>query len=336
MIPYIDMHCDTLGYAWTHRRKDLAGLKGSMVSLEKLETGGCCAQFFAIFLPPLALKKLLGPLLPRDEVYVEKLLAIFRNTMQLHGDRIAPALDDAQLEENRKQGKISAFLTLEDGRVLQNSLERLEQYYAQGIRLISLTWNAPNCLGLPNSQDPTLMEAGLTDFGCQTVLRMEELGMLVDVSHLSDGGFRDVARLCKGPFVASHSNCRSLNPHPRSLTDGMIRTLAEHGGVMGLNFCPEFLGAAPKSRTGRISDMMAQLHHMIQVGGEDCPAIGTDFDGFHGKLEISGADRMQLLFRAMEQEGFSARQIEKIAWGNARRVIREVCRSPKGEKHDAL
>ena len=91
MVPYIDMHCDTLGYAWLHRKKDLSGLKGSMVNLEKLEAGGCAAQFFAIFLIPQSLKKILGPLLPTDEAYVEKLLGIYRNTMDRHRDRIAPA-----------------------------------------------------------------------------------------------------------------------------------------------------------------------------------------------------------------------------------------------------
>lgn len=326
MTPYIDMHCDTLGYAWAHRKKDLSGLKGSMVSLEKMEAGGCTAQFFAIFLPPLPLKKLLGPLIPADEVYVEKLLTIFNNTMQVHGDRIAMARNACQLEENRRNRKISAFLTLEDGRILQGSLERLEKYYAKGIRLISLTWNHSNCLGFPNSKDNSVMSAGLTKFGCQTVLRMEELGMLVDVSHLSDGGFNDVARLCKGPFVASHSNCRSINPHTRSLTDGMIRTLAEHGGVMGLNFGPEFLSANLKSRTSCIQDMIAQIRHMIQVGGEDCPVIGSDFDGINGKMQISGSDKMQQLFDQMEREGFSPRQIEKVAYGNAERVIRDVCK----------
>ncbi len=326
VIPYIDMHCDTLGYAWMHRKKDLAGLKGSMVSLEKLEAGGCAAQFFAIFLPPQKLKKLLGPLLPKDEAYVEKLLAVYHNTMERYPERIAPARNAAELEENRLQGKISAFLTLEDGRVLNGSLERLENYYKKGVRLISLTWNDPNCLGFPNAKDPAVMNAGLTEFGKTAVQRMGELGMLVDVSHLSDGGFRDVAALCKGPFVASHSNCRALNPHTRSMTDEMIRTLAQHGGVMGLNFGPEFLTADTKSRVSRLEDMVRQLRHMVQVGGEDCPAIGSDFDGIGGTLEVSGADKMQLLFERLEQDGFTPRQIEKIAFQNVERVIRDVCR----------
>ena len=101
---------------------------------------------------------------------------------------------------------------------------------------------------------------------------MNELGMIVDVSHLSDGGFRDVAALCKKPFVASHSNCRSINPHPRSMTDEMIRTLADKGGVMGVNFGPEFLTGDVKAKESRTEALVAQLRHMMNVGGEDCPA----------------------------------------------------------------
>ena len=136
------------------------------------------------------------------------------------------------------------------------------------------------------------MAAGLTDFGKEAVERMEQLGMLVDVSHLSDGGFWDVSRLCKGPFVASHSNCRALNPHPRSLTDEMLRTLAEHGGVAGLNFAPEFLNGDITCQDSRVEDMVTQLRHRINVGGEDCAALGSDLDGIGGRLEIDSSAAM--------------------------------------------
>ena len=145
--------------------------------------------------------------------------------------------------------------------------------------------------------------------------------MMVDVSHLSDGGFWDVADILSTPFVASHSNCRALCPHPRSLTDKMLRTLSDHGGVVGLNFCPAFLDGTEKST---VSAMLAHLRHMIRVGGIDCVALGTDFDGIHGELEISGAHQMPNFFRAMEENGFTPYEIEKIAWKNAARVIKDT------------
>lgn len=320
---YIDFHCDTLMKAWMGRKKTLSA-PGGMVSLAGLKEGGCKAQFFAIFMPPVNLKKIAGLFLPKDEAYIEKNLQIFRNTVMRYPDAFAEASSMKDIESNRAAGKISGILTLEDGRAVDGKIENLERFYGMGIRLISLTWNHANCFGFPNSSDSSVMEKGLTDFGREAVARMNELGMIVDVSHLSDGGFRDVAALCKKPFVASHSNCRSINPHPRSMTDEMIRTLADKGGVMGVNFGPEFLTGDVKAKESRTEALVAQLRHMMNVGGEDCPAIGTDFDGVGGRLEIGSPGQMPRLFEALAESGFTAGQIEKIACRNAERVIAEV------------
>lgn len=320
---YIDFHCDTLMKAWMGRKKTLSAL-GGMVSLESLKEGGCKAQFFAIFMPPVNLKKIAGLFLPKDEAYIEKNLQIFRNTVERFPDVLAPVGSMEDIKANWMKGKISGILTLEDGRAVDGRMENLERFYDMGIRLISLTWNHANCFGFPNSSESSVMEKGLTDFGKKAVVRMNELGMIVDVSHLSDGGFRDVASLCKKPFVASHSNCRSINPHPRSMTDEMIRTLADKGGVMGVNFGPEFLTGDVKAKESRMEAIAAQLRHMMNTGGEDCPAIGTDFDGVSGRLEIDSPGQMPRLFEALKNNGFTERQIEKIAYRNAERVIAEV------------
>ncbi len=324
MIPYIDLHCDTLLAAWREKQPDLAQLPKACVDLERLTAAGCAAQFFAIFLPPRQVLDAQGFAALSDDDYIASLLAIYRRTLEKYPDRMAHANTAADLQANLAAGKVSGFLTLEDGRAVAGSLEKLEGFYRQGIRLISLTWNGANCFGSPNSADPAIMAAGLTDFGKEAVERMEQLGMLVDVSHLSDGGFWDVARLCKGPFVASHSNCRALNPHPRSLTDEMLRALAEHGGVAGLNFAPEFLTGDITAKDSRVEDMVAQLRHRIQVGGEDCAAIGSDLDGIGGRLEIGSPTAMERLFDALQKAGFTSRLIEKIAFGNAFRVLEDV------------
>lgn len=323
MIPYIDLHCDTLMKAWMRGKQDIRD-PGGMVSLDSLKRGGCKAQFFAIFMPPVNLKKIVGPLFPKDEAYIQKNLQIFRNTLDRYPDVLAKAHCAEDIQENWKDGKLSGILTLEDGRAVDGKLENLDRFYRQGIRLISLTWNHPNCFGSPNSSNPAVMETGLTAFGKDAIARMNELGMMVDVSHLSDGGFWDVARLSQKPFVASHSNCRSLNPHTRSMTDGMIRALAEKGGVMGVNFGPEFLTLNAKAKESRLEYIVAQLRHMVNIGGEDCAAIGTDFDGINGKFDIGSPDQMPQLFRALESNGFPADLIEKIAYRNAERVIFEV------------
>lgn len=320
-MKYIDLHCDTLMQAALSQRKDIATMEKAMVDLDRLEKGGCMAQFFAIFMPPMAYRAKYGSALPDDETYIRLLHGILMNTIQRCPDRLALAKSTGDLAANT--GKISAFLTLEDGRAVDGKLENLDRFFDLGVRLISLTWNEANCLGAPNSADPAVMAQGLTPFGRDAVRRMNELGMIVDVSHLSDGGFWDVAELSDRPFAASHSNCRSLCAHPRNLTDEMIRALADRGGVAGLNFNPPFLEeGGTHSAVQRIAD---HARHLADVGGLCCVALGTDFDGIRGTFDVGSPDKMDLLFTALKKVGFTQDQVEQIAWGNAQRLIRDVC-----------
>ena len=231
------------------------------------------------------------------------------------------AFNANDIRTNMSAGLSSAVLTMEDGRAVDSSLDRLRQFYDQGFRAIALTWNMENCFGYPNSRDPEKMSLGLKSFGKDAVRYMQELGILVDVSHLSDGGFWDVAELCQKPFIASHSNCRALSPHPRNLTDEMIRALADKGGVAGLNFLPGFVEADTNADYSSATSIAKQARHMADVGGIECVAIGTDFDGFSGGAEISDCTKMDLLFTALEKEGFTSRQLELIARDNILRVM---------------
>lgn len=324
-MKFIDMHCDTVMYAYFHDNKDCYETSG-MCDVKRLQEGGALAQFLGIFLPQPT-----SPVWERnhktycsDEEYLQKCLRIFRETIEIHQDIIAQARSGSEIEENEKQGKMSAVLTVEDGRDINGSMERLKLYHDWGVRLISLTWNMRNCFGSPNSKDPAVMAEGLTDFGKEAVVRMSELGILVDVSHLSDGGFWDVEKTLKTPFVASHSNARALSPHPRNLTDDMIRAIAGHGGVIGLNFMPEFLHEDTVSKQSRVDLMVKHARYITNVGGTDVLGIGTDFDGFSGELEISGPDRMQMLFDGLSAGGFKDGEIEKIAYRNTIRVMKDV------------
>ena len=324
MINYIDMHCDTLMKAWGKQWPDIYDRPEMMVDIRRLVQGGCKAQFFAIFLPSPKMKERMDLAQMDDDDYINQLANIFRTTLDNYGNTVAQAGNLAQVRENANAGKLSAILTMEDGRSVDGKIEKLDHYYNMGVRVIGLTWNQENCFGAPNSTDPTIMAKGLTDFGKDAIVRMNELGMGVDVSHLSDGGFWDVANLTKKPFFATHSNCRSLNPHPRSMTDEMIRALADKGGVMGVNFCPAFLVQDVENNQATCDMLVAQLRHMVNVGGEDCAAIGTDFDGMGGDLEIASADQMPKLFTALERAGFTPRQTEKIAFANVERVMADV------------
>lgn len=321
---YIDLHCDTLMQAFLLQKRDIYSMPEAMVDLERLQKGNVSAQFFAIFLPPPDARQMTGQPMPSDDEYIKTLLSVLHENIEKYPEILGLARSFGEFEENQKRGRISAFLTIEDGRCIDGSLDKLEEYYRQGIRLISLTWNFPNCLGYPNSTDVQTMQKGLTPFGKETVARMNDLGMLVDVSHLSDGGFQDVADICRGPFVASHSDCRALVNHPRNLTDAMIRVLADKGGVAGVNFAPDFLNAAGDRKISRVQDIVAHICHLIDCGGEECAALGTDFDGITGTFEIGSPDKTDLLFDALKAQGISERQIELVAYKNALRVIRDV------------
>lgn len=328
---YVDFHCDTLKKAFEQGKEEIGSFPEATVDLERLQKGGAGAQFFAAFVPPRkngSWWKNHGPALGAEEewedAYIRRLLEILRATGDRHPGQLTLVRTGSEMEEAWEKSRMAAFFTIEDGRSVGGRMERLEEYRRLGVSLITLTWNYENCFGSPNSRNPRVMEQGLTDFGKEAVEYMNELGILVDVSHLSDGGFWDVAERSKKPFIASHSNCRALSPHPRNLTDEMLRTLAEHGGVAGLNFCSAFLGKNPLSRRSRLSDLVAHVLHMVQVGGLDCAAIGTDFDGIESRVEVPDPSGMELLFDALQKAGLSQDAVEQIAWGNARRVIGEV------------
>lgn len=321
----IDMHCDTLMAAYFHAGPDadLFSCPYAMTDFQRMRQNEALAQFFAIFVVPQALYPIFGARPVPDEVYIDACARIFERSVAAHSDVIARAGSMDDLLNNRSAGKMSAILTMEDGAPVQGKLENLDRYYNMGIRALGLTWNHKNCFGSPNSSDAAVMAEGLTDFGKEAVLHMQEIGMLVDVSHLSDGGFWDVARLAKKPFVATHSNCRALCPHPRNMTDDMIRALAESGGVMGLNFGPEFLSPAGTDIVSSVERIVAMAKHEKAVGGIGVVAVGTDFDGIHGTLEIAGCDGMHLLTDGLSRGGFTDDEIDRILCQNVMRVLKE-------------
>jgi membrane dipeptidase len=324
-MQFIDMHCDTLMLSFTRQLDDIYEAPDAMLDVRRMKEAGALAQFFAIFMPPPGIEEHISlPKPANDPDYIEYCIKTFNTTMERHGDIIAPALSGSAVERNREAGKMSAFLTFEDGRPIDGKLENLDLYYRRGFRLITLTWNNENCFGFPNSADKEIMSQGLKPFGKDAVRRMNELGMVVDVSHLSDGGFFDVAELSRKPFVASHSNCRALSPHQRNLTDPMIRSLADKGGVVGLNFGPEFLNADVSSKESAAELISAHARRMIEVGGTDCVALGSDFDGVQGNLEVDSVAKMPLLFDRLSHDGITDAIIEKIAWKNALRVMKDI------------
>ncbi len=325
-MSYIDMHCDALMAAMIRHGAgaSLYDRPEGMVDFKRLKKGGALAQFFAVFIvPEYGYKDWYGIEKITVEEYVKGCIHIFKESIKAHPDLAAQALTADDILENEKKGLLSAVLTLEDCCILNGDPANIDKLYDEGIRVMGLTWNGKNCIGSPNSKDPKIMKEGLTPFGKEAVCAMQEKGIIVDVSHLSDGGFYDVADLAKKPFVATHSNCRALCPHQRNMADDMLRILAEHGGVSGINFGPEFLNEDVTDPNSTIEHMIAMMKHMKKIGGIDMVAIGTDFDGIGGKREVADASEMPKLMDAMEKAGFTEREIRKITRENVLRVMKD-------------
>ncbi len=268
---------------------------------------------------------------------VSCLVKTFQEELAANSDLIAQARTGAEIRNNEQAGKMSALLSIEEGGCCMGSLDHLQTLYDAGARMMTLTWNHENELASPNhpckeryfSFDPKRDQEdhGLKARGVEFVEAMQDMGMLVDVSHLSDAGFYDVCRIVKGPFVASHSNARAVCGCGRNLTDDMIRQLAEHGGVMGLNFCPEFLEPKDKDPRQTLEAIAAHARHIINVGGKECIGIGTDFDGIGGLLDYGTPDRMVALAEGLAEKGFTQEEIEGIFYKNVLRVYDDVLRA---------
>lgn len=318
---FIDTHCDTMGecIARSEGKVTLQNNPGH-INMEKLIKGGAMAEFFAIFIPTHDSGAGKGVTLPPYD-YFQFVYKAYLKELEANKDVLAPACNYDDIMANKAASKVSSVLTVEDGVPLEGKMERLEEFYQKGVRLISFTWNYENSLGFPNSKDPEIMNRGLKQFGLDCIARMNELGMLVDVSHLSDGGFWDVVKHSKKPFMASHSCCRALCNHTRNLTDEMLHALGEKGGVVGINFASQFLNEGAE-----YTDIQSVVRHMLHIrdkAGLDALGFGSDFDGITSTLEFKDYTGLPLIVDALKPH-FTDDEIDKICNGNMLRLIRDT------------
>lgn len=339
---FADMHCDTIMEIWLSRRAGgslalrdtTGGEKDLQIDLNKLAAGGYLFQNFAMYVD-LHREDGLSPW-----TQFREMVEIYHREIAANADIVREARSYDEIIRNRDAGLLSAVMTAEEGGVLEGDLSRLQVLYDEGVRMMTLTWNYENELGFPNEVPEGIEEDypryfrfeprqdnGLKPLGFEAVERMQEMGILVDVSHLSDAGFYDVAKTVKGPFVASHSNARAISGCNRNMTDDMIRTVGEHGGVIGLNFCPEFLMEGPSEEACRstVEGLARHARHMINVGGRAVVGLGTDYDGIgRDDLEIADASQMHKLVQGLERGGFTADEIEGICYRNVLEVYKEA------------
>ena len=290
--------------------------------LPRLREGGVGAVFFAAYVSPRYV-----PLNQAARRALELIDVIRRDIAGRHPDQLALALSADDIEAARRQGKIAVLIAVEGGHAIEDNLRVLRAFYDLGVRYMTLTHTNTNNwadssgdLNNPNVK----RHGGLTDFGRQVIAEMNRLGMIVDVSHVSDETFWDVLRTSRAPVMASHSSCRALCDHHRNLSDEMIRALAAKGGLIQINFAPEFL-TRRKSPPAGLEDAVAHIEHAARVGGVDAVGIGSDFDGIDSvPAGLEDVSKFPALTPALLARGFRVEDIAKIYGGNVLRLMRAV------------
>lgn len=316
-MKFIDLHCDTLMKCYLKGWK-LKKNPGH-VDLEKLEKGQALAQMFAIFIPTHEGAERNG-IKETPYEFFNSVYDLYLKEMEENKDVILPAFCYEDIIRNRNAGKISSILTIEDGVAIDNKIDRVEEFYNKGVRIITLTWNYENCLGYPNSNRWLKMRKGLKTFGIEALGKMNELGIIADVSHLSEGGFWDVAKYSTKPFIATHSCARTLCGHPRNLNNNQLKEVGEKGGVVGVNFCSNFLKDYGKHTL--ISDIVKHMEYISNKAGIQAVALGSDFDGIGSTMEFGNYEGMPAIENAMTR-CFTDDQVDMICSGNALRVIKD-------------
>ena len=323
-----------------------------------LKEGGVGAQFFAVYVSAEYVKgnHSANRTLQMIDTVRHDIVARYPNDFVL-----ATTADD--IERIHREGKIAALMGIEGGHAIEDSLRLLRDYYALGIRYMTLTHaNTNNWADSSGdmSDSKVAHHNGLTDFGKQVVHEMNRLGMMVDISHVADKTFWDALSVSTAPMIASHSSCRALCNVPRNMTDEMIVALAKKGGVVQVNFNCGFLSeksaAAAKSVTpstlpgargedatiaeykkkvppATLADVVAHIDHIVKIGGVDAAGIGSDFDGvFCTPAGLEDVSKFPNLTRALLEKGYSAEDIRKIYGGNSMRVMRAVEAEAKKEQ----
>ncbi len=313
----VDTHCDTLmqflpAYGREEpRRLGERGTRGHL-DLPRMKEGGIDCQTFAMYTG-------------KREGQADALLVamqmtdVFYREVGENSDGIVAVTKPVEILDTKKVGKCSALLSIEGGEPLMGDLGVLRNFYKLGVRMVSFTWNwrTPFADGL----SATRADGRLTDLGMKAMEEMDRLGIILDTSHITDRCFWDIAELKKGPFIASHSNSRAVCDHKRNLTDDMLKALADHGGVTGMNFAPDFV--AKEGAT--VEKLVDHIDYIVKLVGPDHVGLGSDFDGIGAPpVGLEDASKVPNITRELIRRGYADEDIKKILGGNHLRVFREV------------
>jgi membrane dipeptidase len=352
----VDGHCDTPYRLHRHNLHVDEHDPEAQADLRSLEASGITASFFAAYVPPFYAGR-------GAAAFAYRLIELIGAETRRREDRLVFCTDSAGIREAKRLAKIGIMIGVEGGHAIEDSLDILRDFYARGVRYMTLTHVNTN--NWCDSSGDAGRHGGLTDFGRDVVRIMNDLGMIVDVSHISDRAFEHVIETTRTPVVASHSSCRALCRHPRNLTDDMLRTLAKNGGVCMINFFAAFvnddvatavmnaqkrktksagLGGTeelPDDRTdwdsflqwfqslgcpqAKLDDVVDHIIHAATVAGVDHVGIGSDFDGVPAlPLELPSAESLPRVTERLQQRDVADADIDKILGGNFMRAFEAI------------
>lgn len=299
-----DLHCDTISKCAENGTPLYDGDLALNIVKGGVYDRRC--QVFAMFIPDKYRGK-------NAAAYYKKLRDCFYEQMRQNSGRIVFCRNADDIEKTVCRKKQAAVLSVESGAALAGNADNVALLAADGVRIMSLTWNGENELACGVKGG----DGGITLLGRRVVREMEHCGILTDVSHLNDRGFWELCDMGVSPIVATHSNLRSVTDHPRNLTDDQFRAIVRTGGVVGLNFYTDFLGDDPFDCAWR------HIYTMLSLGGEDTVAVGSDFDGADIDPSLDSVEKVSLLAEYLLSRSLSETVVNKIMFNNALRVLGE-------------
>ncbi|HHV71764.1 MAG TPA: membrane dipeptidase [Clostridia bacterium] len=309
----VDMHTDILSRMFNDKsnyefEKDN---ECAQIDLPKLIKSKLDLQFWAVYVdkqfkPHLALKKGLQQ------------IELFHKIIEKYSRNLKMVKTTADLEDNKN--KVKLLLALEGGEPIEDDLNLLHLFYRLGVRSIGLTWNQRNQIADGVWEDES--GGGLTLFGKKLIREMNDLGILVDLAHISKKGFFDAINISTAPVLVTHGNCKSICNHPRNLSDEQIKALAEINGVLGITFYPPFLN---DQNHATVDDIVKHIIYVVDLVGIDYVGIGSDFEGIEIFPEgLEDISKIKVLELSLYKYGFSKSEVNKILGLNSMRVIKEV------------
>lgn len=287
--------------------------------LPRLKEGGVDVQVLAVWIPMSEVKR-------SYDFTVSQISKLKQIETENSGEfEFAKTYDDIIRITNEK--KICGLIGVEGGTVIEKNLDNINKLFELGVRYIGLTWNNSNSIST-SAKDETEKgnQSGLTEFGADVVRRMNEVGMLIDVSHLSEKGFYGVIDHTTSPIIASHSNCYTINPHFRNLTDDQIKAIAKVGGYIGINFHDDFLDKDGKQNGTDLEKVIEHIDYIKKLVGAEYVGLGSDFDGgINPPSGLKDATYYPEITRRLVEKGYSEEDIRKILGLNFLRVFKKVC-----------